>query len=396
MAASAVRSIASPTRWACRELSLNQFCNNSSKIIFSTAFTTPHTLLPGNNACFIRQRKKHTTLSITMRHSSSSSKGKYRDHCIEIVQKRDREGYLCTLLLPEAARRSCFAIRAFNAEIASVKDSSLSTSGDGTVGLSTRMRMAFWREALDDVYSNEKKDRQGRYHSHPILSELTHAVCEKNITRRLLENLLDARENDLNVASQHHPFVTVEDAVSYGGATTGSVLILTLECVGVGEDDVAADRAAYHAGAAAGLVTLLRSAGFRLARDEGFLPQDVAERWKVDDRFVRKLFLDGEMKDGDNEAAFEAKEWDERKENLKLAVKEMAELARAHLRVVRESQHEMTKDAKMCLLPTVSTGMFLDELEKVDYNIADPKLRDFGKGVGLTFQLGRAWLTGVL
>lgn len=33
-------------------------------------------------------------------------------------RSRDYDGFLCTLLLPEAARRSALALRAFNAELA--------------------------------------------------------------------------------------------------------------------------------------------------------------------------------------------------------------------------------------------------------------------------------------
>ena len=44
-------------------------------------------------------------------------------HCVELVQSRDLDGYLCGLLMPStAARDAYFAIRAFNVGVASVKD----------------------------------------------------------------------------------------------------------------------------------------------------------------------------------------------------------------------------------------------------------------------------------
>ncbi|PNJ44393.1 NDUFAF6 isoform 12, partial [Pongo abelii] len=41
------------------------------------------------------------------------------DHyCLELLRKRDYEGYLCSLLLPAESRSSVFALRAFNVELA--------------------------------------------------------------------------------------------------------------------------------------------------------------------------------------------------------------------------------------------------------------------------------------
>ena len=50
------------------------------------------------------------------------------------MKRCDHEGFLCTLLLPERARAPAFAVRAFAAEVAAVRDS----VSDKTIGL---MRM---------------------------------------------------------------------------------------------------------------------------------------------------------------------------------------------------------------------------------------------------------------
>ena len=50
------------------------------------------------------------------------------------VKKSDHESFLCTLLLPERARAQAFAVRAFAAEVAAVRDS----VSDKTIGM---MRM---------------------------------------------------------------------------------------------------------------------------------------------------------------------------------------------------------------------------------------------------------------
>nr|XP_025045909.1 NADH dehydrogenase (ubiquinone) complex I, assembly factor 6 isoform X3 [Pelodiscus sinensis] len=60
-------------------------------------------------------------------------------------RKRDYEGFLCSLLLPAESRTSAFALRAFNVELAQIKDSITQK----TIGL---MRMQFWRKAVEDMY----------------------------------------------------------------------------------------------------------------------------------------------------------------------------------------------------------------------------------------------------
>ncbi len=92
-------------------------------------------------------------------------------YCLNLVKKRDYEHYLSTLLLPKSpfgARRAVFAIRAFNAEVASVRDS-VTERGLGEI------RMQFWREVLEEV-------RQGdRVRRHPVVMELAAAVKTFNV-----------------------------------------------------------------------------------------------------------------------------------------------------------------------------------------------------------------------
>jgi phytoene/squalene synthetase len=61
----------------------------------------------------------HTTIinfNFIFVYSSSS-------YCLDLVRKRDHEHFLATLLLPKEIRPAALAIRAFNVELASVRDS---------------------------------------------------------------------------------------------------------------------------------------------------------------------------------------------------------------------------------------------------------------------------------
>lgn len=49
--------------------------------------------------------------------------------------------------------------------------------------------------------------------------------------------------------------------------------------------------------------------------------------------------------------------------------------AMEHLREARALAKDVPKQARPALLPLVSTSMFLDELEKVNFNAFDPRLQ---------------------
>ena len=183
--------------------------------------------------------------------------------------------------MPSSTREAYFALRAFNAEIASVKDSSRPTAGrarddglgddarsrfadnDAFVGvaggssLATRLRMRWWMDAISEMYddgSNARTDDDDDYdyhyrrdsassldvasslalspsarHGNPTLRSLARAIRTRGLTHRFLRRLVEARESDLDVVQ----YDTLRDVAQYGEDTTSSVLYLTLECVGV-------------------------------------------------------------------------------------------------------------------------------------------------------------------
>jgi NADH dehydrogenase [ubiquinone] 1 alpha subcomplex assembly factor 6 len=164
------------------------------------------------------------------------------------VQNRDRESYLCGLLLPANARRSYFAIRAFNVELASIKDGSVSRKvggaqfdNDSGASMALKIRLQWWRQALNTIYS--EADDTGDYSSadpllqsmirsswnNPVVRELDTAVHQSQLTRRFLERLVEAREIDLDVRQ----FDTMEEQIQYAENTFSSLLYLSLECTNV-------------------------------------------------------------------------------------------------------------------------------------------------------------------
>ena len=60
-----------------------------------------------------------------------------------LVRRGDHEGYLCGAFMPTAARGAHLALRAFNVEVATIRDS---TRGNAQAA---HLRMGFWRDFVD-------------------------------------------------------------------------------------------------------------------------------------------------------------------------------------------------------------------------------------------------------
>ena len=162
------------------------------------------------------------------------------DHhfCVDLVRTRDKEGYLCGLLQPSGSSRDAyFATRAFNVEIASIKDGQKSRSA-GSIQAS-QMRMQWWREAVGDMYNKnieiddfdhgqQMVQNPAALHQ-PVVRSLRRAVEDWGLTKRFLEKMVDAREMDLEVEQMD----TIDDLIRYGANTNASLMYLSLESVGV-------------------------------------------------------------------------------------------------------------------------------------------------------------------
>jgi NADH dehydrogenase [ubiquinone] 1 alpha subcomplex assembly factor 6 len=351
------------------------------------------------------------------------------DYCVDLVQQRDRESYLCGLLMPYAARRAYFAIRAFNVELASIKDSSMTNrrTTNNTVGMTStgsqqffqedsganlalKVRMQWWRDALSQIYTtttnnnNNHDDEQDHdtwknnrpssvdteffssmassYYKNPIVRVLVYSVNQKQLTRRFLERLVEGREQDLDRRQPE----TLQDMIDYADTVFASLLYLSLETVQV--RDQQADIVAQHAGIGIGLVTALRGARLRLARGELSIPQEL-----IPSEFpYPKLYsLHHDESNVD---------WDvHERQILQDAVQQVCVLASWHLSRAQELQSQIPPHARSCFLPVVPALHYLSKLEKARYDIFndDILLRHQRGADHLTvlYLLSRTWLTGV-
>lgn len=332
---------------------------------------------------------------------------------------------VCGLLMPAASRDAYFALRAFNAEVASIKDghhvrSSSSSSGmappEPTSGVpptfALQLRMQWWRNAVDAIYSadddeddddNASSSKQRPDPSSlasslsvscwnsPVVRSLDRANAQIQWTRRFLERLLDARAADLELRQ----YDGVDDCAAYAEETVSSLLYLTLECTGVRDD--AADSVASHAGIGVGLATLLRATPHRLAHGGGGgnevpLPADL---FRPDFPYhqLRQLQSHGARSSQNDDAVLTEAD----ALLFRAAVAHVARLAARHLVEARERQGSVPSAGRVCLLPVIPALTYLSRLERADYNLFDPAVTAGSPTdrLKLLLRLGRTWATGI-
>ncbi|XP_078690005.1 NADH dehydrogenase (ubiquinone) complex I, assembly factor 6-like [Branchiostoma floridae x Branchiostoma belcheri] len=266
--------------------------------------------------------------------SASTTRQSHGQYCMDLVRKHDYENYLCVLLLPSAAHQAAFAVRAFNVELALVRDSVT----DKNIG---KMRMQFWKDTLADIY-------QERPPQQPVAQELAKAVDSCGLTKRWFSRILDNRIENLD-DQPHRNLSALED---YSEQTVSSVLYLTLEILGI--KDVHADHAASHIGKAIGICTALRAAPYLANRRRVFLPMDVMIQCGVSQEDIVRGRQDQKVKD---------------------VMYEIASLSHSHLEKARSLKKDVPKKSMSAFLPALSCDFYLKRIQKADFNIFDSSLQ---------------------
>lgn len=255
--------------------------------------------------------------------------------CTEMVRVGDRPAYLTGLVMPSRARRGFYALRAYNLELARIRDAT--SSNPGTAGI----RCQWWRELVGSIYQGEKT----QHAAHPVHAELLVAVQQHNLTQRWLDRMIDARQDDLE-DTQPQTMAAVEE---YAEHTASSMMYLSLELLGV--RDAHADHAASHAGKAIGIATGLNGLPFLLASGQLGLPRDLMIKHGLRTRAFRHLSEDAlsEQSGKDNPDRHVGEKMTEDQllagySAMVDVVFEMASAAHGHLEHARELQGTLPKE----------------------------------------------------
>ncbi len=178
------------------------------------------------------------------------------DYCRGQVRTYDYDRYLCSLFLPAEARRAAWVLFAWNHEIASIGE----IASEETIG---HIRLAWWREALDEIYAGKTVRR------HIVAQALAEVIVRHRFSRVHFDTVLAARARDL----QLREFETREELSAYARTTSAPLLQLLAEAMGAAAppflDDI---------GEAWAITGLLRAAPLLMDNGESPIPQEIMQR----------------------------------------------------------------------------------------------------------------------
>jgi len=250
------------------------------------------------------------------------------------LRRKDRDRFQTALFAPPGQREALFALYAFNYEIARVPE----VTREPLLG---QIRLQWWRDALDEIYRGAPPRR------HEVAEPLARAIAEHDLTQAHFAAMLEARERDLAA----EPPATLEALEAYADGSSASLVLLALEALGVrgGESEVAG-RSVGIAYALSGLLAAMR---FHAGMKRLYLPQDMIADQKIDpERSVFALKSTPALKE---------------------CAQEIAALARYHLGVAQAQRRAVPKAALPALLPAIIAERRLERLEKLDYDVLDPR-----------------------
>ena len=256
------------------------------------------------------------------------------------VRRLDHDRFLCALFAPPEARQSLFALYAFNAEVARVREAV-------TEPLAGRIRLQWWRDVLEDIHGG------GEGPPHQVARALAGAVRRHRLGRQPFERLLEAREFDLDDDAP----ADMAALLSYAEATSATLAGLSLEILEA--RDKASRQAGHHVGLAWALTGLLRAVPFHAAARRVYLPATVSRDAGVD---FGELF-EGRPGPG-----------------LRTAVAEVAEAARRHIEAARRHGPRVPRRALPALLPATLAEAYLGTLAKAGFDPFQRRVRAPGRG----------------
>jgi phytoene synthase len=248
------------------------------------------------------------------------------EHCAALVRQADRDRYLATLFAPADRRDALFALYAFNAEIARVRDVAREP-------LPGEIRLQWWREVL-------LGERDGEAAAHPVAAALRETLGRYGFVAAPLLELIEARTFDL----YDEPMATIADLELYGIRTQSPVFAMASGILGAGKTPP--ELFTLDAGVAYTIGAMLSQFGRHASRRQLYVPIEVLDRHQVatDDIFSGRT-----------------------SEPLLVVLAEMRKLARAHLAAAQAKLTSAPPEILPALLPLALIGPMLRRMEQAGY-----------------------------
>lgn len=241
------------------------------------------------------------------------------EQAMEAVRTGDRDRYLSVLYAPEEKRPALFALYAFNAEIASIRDRIHEP-------LPGEIRLQWWHDAIEG----------GEAQGHPLAEALLSAIRRHDLPKQPFGDYLEARIFDL----YDDPMPGRVELEGYCGETASALIQLAALVLDSSAAPSVAD-AAGHAGCAQAITGLIRSLPLHRARGQCFIAKDMLTAAGT----TPQQFLAG----SDQPAA-------------RRAIAAMAALAAEHLAKFEAHAAAIPEALRPAFLPVALTGAYLGKI----------------------------------
>lgn len=320
---------------------------------------------------------------------------------LTVIRKFDSPSYVLQTFIPASTKDAYLAIRALNIELARIAD----VVSNPTVG---SLRMQFWRDNLTRAFAGSPPKEPVAILLHNALRtlKLRHPTLSTSVMKGWFMRIINTREQYLD----NRPFTTMDALETYAENTYSTLQYLTLAMIPL--NSMSTDHVASHIGKATGIAAILRgvplfafppppnhhsnNAGFsdalggRPGSSQGavVLPLDVMAQAGVKEEDIFRQGADAPgLKDAVFTIATRANDHlitaREMLKNLKKG--EEADHAFEHEGEEGHVYSEQGSSGKSpvddleagfgALMPAVSTRLWLEKLEKNDFDIFKPELR---------------------
>ncbi|NVO13767.1 MAG: phytoene/squalene synthase family protein [Rhodoplanes sp.] len=183
-------------------------------------------------------------------------------HCEVLVREADRDRFLAALFAPAGLRPHLFALYAFNAEVARVRDAAKTP-------IAGEIRLQWWRDALSG-------EGHGEVRANPVADALLTTVAAHGLPVAPLLDLIEARSFDL----YDDPMPSLEALYGYVRKTSSGLIDSAARILAGPDPFIAA--LAGPAGIGWGLARILQAVPLHAARGQVYVPADFLREHGVD------------------------------------------------------------------------------------------------------------------
>ncbi|KHJ35234.1 putative squalene phytoene synthase protein [Erysiphe necator] len=324
-----------------------------------------------------------------------------RLYCSNLIQKFDSPSFTLQTFIPTTSRDAYLSIRALNVELARIPEL-ISSPKIGA------LRMEFWRDNINKIFEGiPPKGPVAILLSNAISSlHLQHAGIQTGMIKAWCLKIINAREKYMD----NRPYTNMEALEDYAENTYSNILYITLAALPV--NSLTVDHIASHIGKANGIAAVLKglpliafpsnsnhyinsaksileSGGkFNGSREAVVLPLDVMTKIGLKEEDVYRL---GSNAPGLKDAVFTVAT---RANDHLITAKEMLNRARLGQDVGHDYLHahneghsysvsnptprtvaNLIEKSFGVFMPAIATKIWLEKLEKFEFDIFNPKLR---------------------